>query len=142
MTLYLRETMIPSHTSTYRFEDALECLVGDAIFEWYIDSIVLSLVFPLVFLSTRPWKVLAKLMKRARHDPIGRVKRLLDAIPMVAIDVNVQHTGIRPQQLQDPEHDIIDVAKSRRLAFLGVMQPASPVYRDVCSPRRDALRRS
>jgi hypothetical protein len=35
------------------------------------------------------------------------------------------------QQLEYGEHDIIDVAKSRRLALLGVMQAAAPVDRHV-----------
>jgi hypothetical protein len=35
-------------------------------------------------------------MKRDGHHPIGAVKRLLDAISVVNVDVNVEHTLVPP----------------------------------------------
>ena len=46
---------------------------------------------------------------------------------MVDVDVDIQHAGMVEEQLQDGEHDVVDVAETRGLGFLGVVQPAGPV---------------
>lgn len=50
---------------------------------------------------------------------------------MVAVDVDIQNTRERPQQLEDAEHDIIDVAETRRFRFLCMVKPTSPVDSNV-----------
>jgi hypothetical protein len=39
--------------------------------------------------------------------------------------------GYSPQQLQNSQHDIIHVTKSTRLTLLGMMQPPTPIHRDI-----------
>lgn len=70
-------------------------------------------------------------MKTARHDPIARIKRLLDAVSMVNIDINIKHARVRAQELEDAEYDVVDVAETGGFAFLGVVQAPGPVYSDV-----------
>ena len=48
-------------------------------------------------------------------------------------------TGIRldgPEELEDGEDDVVDVAEAGRLTLLGVVESASPVDADVGLPSR------
>ena len=69
----------------------------------------------------------AVLVKAEGHDAIGAVERLLDAVPVVDVDVNVQDSGMDLEQFEDGKDDVVDVAESRGLGFLGVMEAAGPV---------------
>ncbi len=42
-----------------------------------------------------------------------------------------RYTSVLLEQLEDGEHDVVDVAEAGRLALLCVMQSAAPVHRDV-----------
>ena len=55
----------------------------------------------------------------------------LYSIPVVNIDINVDHSRMILQQLQDGDHDVVDVAKAAGLKLLGVVQPTRPVEGDV-----------
>jgi hypothetical protein len=46
---------------------------------------------------------------------------------VVHVDVDVQHTRVKSQELQDGQHYVVDVAEARRLVGLCVMQPTRPV---------------
>ena len=50
---------------------------------------------------------------------------------MVDVDVDIEHAGMMEEQLQDGEHDVVDVAEPRGLGLLGVVQPAGPVDGDL-----------
>ena len=50
---------------------------------------------------------------------------------MVDVDVDVEHTWVVLQQLQDREDDVVDIAEARGLHLLGVVKPPRPVYGDV-----------
>ena len=70
-------------------------------------------------------------MKRHRHDAICDVERLLDAVTVVDIDVDVQDAGVVLEQLEDGEDDVVDVAEPRCLRLLRVVQPSAPIHADV-----------
>lgn len=72
-------------------------------------------------------------MKRHSHHTISQVERLLDAVAVVHVDVDVQHPGVVLQQLQNGDHDVVDVTEAGRLKLLGVMEPAGPVNGDVAA---------
>ena len=55
----------------------------------------------------------------------------LHSVPVVNIDINVDHSGMILQQLQDGDHDVVDVAKAAGLKLLGVVEPTRPVEGDV-----------
>jgi hypothetical protein len=71
-------------------------------------------------------------METARHHPIRRIKRLFHTIPMMAVDIDVQHARIAPEELEDGEVDVVDVAESGGFALFCVVQTACPVYGYVC----------
>jgi copper chaperone CopZ len=47
--------------------------------------------------------------------PVGQVEGFLDAVAVVDVDVDVQHPRVVFEQLQDGQHQVVDVAKPRRL---------------------------
>lgn len=45
-------------------------------------------------------------------SPVGEVESLLDTVAVVNVDVDIQHPGMKAQQLQDRQHEIVDVAEA------------------------------
>ena len=74
-----------------------------------------------------PREVVLKFMEGAGHNPISQVESLLNSIPMMDINVNIEHPLVGLQQLQDGQHTIVDVAKTRSLGLLGMMKTSRPV---------------
>ena len=68
---------------------------------------------------------------------VGVVEGLLDPIPVVDIDVQVQHPGMHFQELEDADDDIVDVAEPTGFRFLGMMVPTPPVDGDVGDASED-----
>ena len=50
---------------------------------------------------------------------------------MVHVDVDVEHSLVLLEQLQDREHAVVHVTKPRGFLSLGVVESAGPVYRQV-----------
>lgn len=75
--------------------------------------------------------VLVILVERERHDPIRREEGLLDAIAVVHVNVDIEHSRVHAQQLEDREHNVVDVAEAGGFGLFGVVQAAGPVYGDV-----------
>jgi len=70
-------------------------------------------------------------MKRDRHDPIRSIKSLFDPITVMDINIDVQHTMMMLEQLQNSQDTIIHITKPRGLALLRVMQPPRPINHDI-----------
>ena len=70
---------------------------------------------------------LAVFVERERHDAISRPESLLYTVPMVYVDVDVKDARVVPQELQNREYDVVDIAEAGGLGLLGMMQPAGPV---------------
>lgn len=64
------------------------------------------------------------------HDAVGGPEGLLDAVAVVDVDVDVEDARVVAQELEDGEHDVVDVAEARGFGFLGVVEPTGPVDRD------------
>mmetsp|Transcript_30119 Transcript_30119/g.94488 ORF Transcript_30119/g.94488 Transcript_30119/m.94488 type:complete len:358 (+) Transcript_30119:185-1258(+) len=105
--------------------------VVDAVLERKVDRVVLPRVCSDVLDVARAGKVLAKLVKGDGQHAVRRVKGLLDAVAVVDVDVNVQHSHVHLEQLEDRQHDVVDVAEAGRLALLRVVQPPRPVENDI-----------
>jgi hypothetical protein len=70
-------------------------------------------------------------VERDGHDAVCCVERLLDAVAVVDVNVDVQHARVALQQLEDRKHNVVGVAEPARLALLRVVQAAGPVDRNV-----------
>lgn len=64
-------------------------------------------------------------------SPVREVEGLLHAVAVVHVDVDVQHARVVLEQLQDGQHQVVDVAEARGLPLLSVVQPTRPVDCDV-----------
>ncbi len=82
---------------SYGFEDALESLIRNPVFERDVDRVSLAYTPSSIFLSSRTRKIFSKLVERTRHDTIGRVEGFFDTISVVAVDIDVQNTGEDPE---------------------------------------------
>lgn len=67
------------------------------------------------------------LVERHGHDSVRNVERLLHAVTVVHVNVNVQHARVVLEQLQNAQHDVVHVAEARPLRLLGMVQSARPV---------------
>lgn len=116
---------------TYSFEQMIVCFVIDPSIQGHIQRIVLPISMADIFHITCPWEKVAILMKRDCHDSVRAIESLLDPIPMMHVNVNVENSIVILQQFQDSQYYVIDIAKPARLHLLGMMQPASPVNADI-----------
>ena len=57
---------------------------------------------------------------------------VLEISTVVDVDIDVQDPLVVLEELQDGQDDVIDIAETRGLAFLGVVEAARPVDGDVC----------
>ena len=93
-----------------------ELEVGDivhALFERNVGSVKFAhSLSHLVEGSCSREEVLFELMEADCEDSIGMEESLLNSIAMMHVDIQVEHPGIDLQQLQDTEHDIVNVAES------------------------------
>lgn len=92
-------------------------------------------------LRARPWEIFAKLMERARHDAIGGVEGLFDAVAMVTVDVDIENARDSAEHFEDAEDDVVDIAEPGRLALFRVVQASGPVDGDVTLTLHESLRR-
>ena len=70
-------------------------------------------------------------MKRHCHDPVREIEGLLHAVPVMDVNVYVEDPGVVLEQLEDGDHDVIDVTEAASLELLGVVESARPVDGDV-----------
>ena len=72
-------------------------------------------------------------MDTEAHNTVCGVESLLNTVPMMTVDVDVQDAWIRTEEREDAEDDVVDVAEAGSLCFLCVVEAACPVDGDVCS---------
>ena len=74
---------------------------------------VFAVVFAYLVQPTCSWEeVLAVLMEGDRHASVAEVEGLLYSISVVDVDVQVEHSGVDLQKLEDGQHNVVDVAKA------------------------------
>ena len=72
-----------------------------------------SLAMPSIDHIPSAWKEgVPKLVEGAGEYTVSCEKGLLHAIPMVHINVDVQHTPVVLEQLQDGQHNVVHVAEA------------------------------
>lgn len=134
---------VPLHDAGHdRLKDGRVRVVVDAVLERKVDGVGATAPDADVGNSAGAWKIVAKLVKGSRHNPVRRIKGLLYPIAVVNVNIHVQYTRVRLEELEDGQHAVINVAKARRLRFLSVVQAARPVEGDFGSARVEARRGS
>lgn len=89
-----------------RLKYALVALVGDAVPQGKIDRVILALAKASVAQLACTRKELAVFVKTTCHDTIRRVEGFLDTVAMMDVDVDVEHPGMIPKQLEDTKNDV------------------------------------
>mmetsp|Transcript_26489 Transcript_26489/g.89135 ORF Transcript_26489/g.89135 Transcript_26489/m.89135 type:complete len:349 (+) Transcript_26489:295-1341(+) len=112
-------------------EDALEAVVVHAVVERKVDRVILAFVVADVVDVACAREVLSEFVEGDRHDSVRRVEGLFDAVPVVDVDVDVHDALVALQELEDAQHAVVDVAETRSLGFLRVVQAPSPVDHNV-----------
>lgn len=87
------------HWFNNRFEKPNVGIIVYPILQWHIQSIMLARatthIIPVS--SSREEIILVVLMKRKRHDSIGRKERLLHPITMVHVDIDIENSRVDTQ---------------------------------------------
>jgi len=109
--------------------------VIDSVLQGNVDGEEAAAVDALLVGGARPREeALPVLVQGERHHAVTVVERLLDAVPVVHVNVNVEDAGVLLQKLQDGEDNVVDETKARGLASLCVMEAAGPVDGALCLP--------
>lgn len=75
-----------------------------------------SLLFAYAVQISSPWEeVIPILVKGNSHDSVAGQERLLNAIAMVDVNVNIQHPVMVLEQLQNRQNYVIHVAEAGSL---------------------------
>jgi len=80
--------------------------VVDTVAKWEVDGIVFSLANTNIsqFASTR--EVLSILVEGHSHDSVRGIKGLFDTVTVVNINVDVQHTLIESEKLENTKDNV------------------------------------
>jgi hypothetical protein len=105
--------------------------VVNASTERHVQAKVLTFADARFFHVSCAWEEVSVAMERHRHYPVTRVKGFLNAVTMVHVDVYVEHAIVVFEELKDRKNDVVHIAEPAGFLLLGVMQTATPVYRDV-----------
>lgn len=91
----------------------------------------LSFVEPDVVEGSGSRKEVFEFVEGARKHAVGEQKGLFNAIAVMHVDIDVDHSLKSLKQLHNGEHTVVDVAEPGGLLPLGVMESATPVDGDV-----------
>lgn len=126
------------HLDSLRLEsidDLLDDWLESKLHRQVIRSRVQGVVYRIILASfcadiidaTGSREEVSVLVERDGHYSISREECFFYSITVMAVDVNIKHSLICLQQLEDAHHAVICVAEPISLKFLRMMQPSSPV---------------
>ena len=106
--------------------------IGHARLEGDVDCVVFAMVLAdgIEGAGSRE-EVLVVFVEADGHDAVGVVESLLYPVPVVNVNVQVQHPRVHLQQLQNAQNYVVDVAETTRLCFFAVVETSRPVYHNV-----------
>lgn len=73
-----------------------------------VSSIILTSVFDMASSG----EIIFELVKRAGHNPVCQIKGLLNSVSMMNININVKYSLIGFEKLENPQHTVVNIAKS------------------------------
>ena len=93
---------------------------------------VFNLGYPKVIVPLEPTchreEVVPISVEGETHHPVSHVEGLLDSVAMVDVYIDVEDSLVVFEQLEDGQHNVIDVAEATGLVLLCVVQATGPVY--------------
>jgi len=92
-----------------------------------VDSVALSFSFSNVPKVSSSREEIPIPMETHRHHSIRRKESFFNSITVMNINVNIEDSLVVLEELKDGKDDVVDVAETFGLLFLGVMKATSPV---------------
>jgi hypothetical protein len=89
-----------------RLKDGLVSRIINTISKREVDSIVLASAYANIPKLTSTGEVLAVLVERDSHDPVGSIERFLNTIAVVNVNVNVENSLLEAEKLNNAKDDI------------------------------------
>lgn len=73
-----------------------------------VSSIILASVFDV----PSSGEIIFELVKRTGHNPVCQVESLLNSVSMMNININVKYSLIGFEKFENPQHTVVNIAKS------------------------------
>ena len=93
-----------------RPEDEFVRVIVDAVAQRHVDRVVLPAPDAPILDVARAREEVAELVQRAGHHAVRRAERLLDAVAVMDVDVDVEDALVYTEQLENAEHDVCESA--------------------------------
>jgi hypothetical protein len=93
-------------TVDHRLKDALVAGVVDTVAEREVDGVVLSVANADIPKFAGAREVLAVLVEGDGHDTVGAVESFFNAVTVVYVNVDVEHSWVEAKKLDDAKNDV------------------------------------
>ena len=114
----------------------------NSITKRHVDGVGLAFFHAHISHITGAGEKVTKLVERTRHHPVRRIERLFHTISVMHVNVNIQNTRIRAQQLKNGQDNVVGIAKATGFALLRMMQTTRPVDDDIRRTLTELVRSS
>ena len=94
------------YTVDHGFEDALVAVVVNTVTEREVDGVVLSVANADIPKFAGAREVLAVLVEGDGHDTIGAVEGFFNAVTVMYVNVDVEHSRVEAKKLDDAKNDV------------------------------------
>ena len=86
--------------------------VVDSVPERKVETVVLPPAGPDIPQVSGAGEVFSVLVEGHSHDPVGGVEGFLHPVAVVNVNIDVENTLVILEQLQDPDYNVVDEAKT------------------------------
>lgn len=99
---YSSRSILGHNLIHHSFEQLLIWVIVYASFKWYIQWVILAFSFSNRIDAACAWEEVSLiLMETDSHHSVCQVEGLLNAIAVMHININIQHSSVNFKQLQD-----------------------------------------
>jgi len=113
------------------FVDLNELVILETIQKRYVDCIAGSFLTPHILDISCPREEVTISVEADGHHSVGCVKGFFNSIAVVDVDIDVEHSLMILEQLQDSKHNVIYITEPRGRLLLCMMKASSPVDANV-----------
>lgn len=111
--------------------DVDETVIVKSIQQWHVDGVAFAFSFTHVLKIAGAREEVSISMEADSHHAVRHVEGLFDAVAMMDVNVDVEHTLVILQQFEDSEDNIVRVAESFGFLLFRVVKASCPIDADV-----------
>ena len=127
----LHDLKVLSELLTYILVDVDETVIVKSIQQWHVDGVAFAFSFTHVLKIAGTREEVSVSMEADSHHAVRHVEGLFDAVAVMDVNVDVEHTLVILQQFEDSEDNIVRVAESFSFLLFGVVQASCPIDADI-----------